>query len=571
MKKLSYLIVLTLILGLVLTGCLLSNVGQVPTTEQSGISTIVKSNGSVPIIKNYGDVPLSGGFQAGHFSEVWDLYACDMVISFTYDANGLVDDFGGDAHAWAELGIREVGYGDFNPTWMVEGAGVWLATDYDWNVDTFDPDPPGSPTLDLDDKLILQKAGGHGEGDYNLPSAPPNPQANHRVWWDRDGVDPWQNDETANTGGIYNIKITLTATSTTAGEAYMEINTLDQGFETDGNWNTIELTPAGMTFTGDMTQMQVFYGLYGSGAIHDVEFRDIAVQGCLAPIVIETITINPAALGTMTELTAEFTGPIVCNYTATINWGDGYEEIVYVSDGSGIVNGLHEYDNTGVFTVMLTIESDCGAPPSGTESQYAVVYDPSAGFVTGGGWIDSPAGAFAQDLSLEGKASFGFVSKYKKGQSTPTGNTEFQFKAGNLNFHSDSYDWLVIAGHKAMYKGIGTINGDGNFGFMISAIDEKLTPNTAVDMFRIKIWDKNNGDALVYDNNSGEDDDADPATGIAGGQIVIHKKQKHQRQKQGTVRIRDRFSFDLVKKPDLIQVAMEYYQHGYILSLAFKE
>jgi len=34
MKKLSYLIILTLILGLVLTGCLLSNVGQVPTTER---------------------------------------------------------------------------------------------------------------------------------------------------------------------------------------------------------------------------------------------------------------------------------------------------------------------------------------------------------------------------------------------------------------------------------------------------------------------------------------------------------------------------------------------------------
>jgi len=39
MKKLYYLIVLTLIFGLVLTGCtLLSNVGQVPSTDQSGIS-----------------------------------------------------------------------------------------------------------------------------------------------------------------------------------------------------------------------------------------------------------------------------------------------------------------------------------------------------------------------------------------------------------------------------------------------------------------------------------------------------------------------------------------------------
>jgi hypothetical protein len=49
MKKLSYLIVIILISSLVLTGCLLSNVGQVPSTEQSGISSIAK-NGPSPCI-----------------------------------------------------------------------------------------------------------------------------------------------------------------------------------------------------------------------------------------------------------------------------------------------------------------------------------------------------------------------------------------------------------------------------------------------------------------------------------------------------------------------------------------
>jgi len=48
MKKLVYLIVLALILGLVLTGCLLSNVGQVPTNEQSGISYLTKHTEDVP-------------------------------------------------------------------------------------------------------------------------------------------------------------------------------------------------------------------------------------------------------------------------------------------------------------------------------------------------------------------------------------------------------------------------------------------------------------------------------------------------------------------------------------------
>jgi len=225
-----------------------------------------------------------------------------MTISFTLDLTGLDDSAG--AHAWSEFGIREVGYGNFNPTFGSEGAGVWLATDYDWTANTFDPDPPGSPTLDLDDKLILQKAGGNGEGDYNLPGIPPVPGNNHRIWFDRDGVDPWQamnplavDGGTYNTGGTYDIVMTLHATSALAGEAYMTINGLNQGFETNSDWTTMELTPAGMTFTGDMTQMQVFHGLYGYGATHSVAFEDITVEGYVIPEPSTMILLGTGLIG----------------------------------------------------------------------------------------------------------------------------------------------------------------------------------------------------------------------------------------------------------------------------------
>lgn len=237
---------------------------------------------------NYGNISLSG-VQSGHFSNgYWDLTAGALTLSFRLDLNGMVDNSG--THAWAQIGIRQIGYGDFNPTWQVEGAGVWLATDYDWTANTFDPDPPGSPTLDLDDKLLLQKAGGHGEGDYNLSSVPPAPGNNHRFWFDRDGVDQWQAQSplavdggTYNTGGFYDIVMTLTATGPTSGTAFMTINGLNQGFEVDGNWNTMELTPAGMTFSGDMAKMQVFYGLYGYGATHSVNFNNITATGYFIP------------------------------------------------------------------------------------------------------------------------------------------------------------------------------------------------------------------------------------------------------------------------------------------------
>jgi hypothetical protein len=120
------------------------------------------------------------------------------------------------------------------------------------------------------------------------------------------------------------------------------------------------------------------------------------------------------------------------------------------------------------------------------------------------------------------------VSKYKKRAPVPTGNTEFQFQAGDLNFHSDVYDWLVIAGSRAQFKGTGSINGDGEFGFMLTAVDEALTPSADVDRFRIKIWDKAT-DEIVYDNQMDDEDRGAVSTGISGGSIVIHKAKKVKR------------------------------------------
>ena len=133
-----------------------------------------------------------------------------------------------------------------------------------------------------------------------------------------------------------------------------------------------------------------------------------------------------------------------------------------------------------------------------------------------GGWINSPAGAYTPDPTLTSKATFGFVSKYQKGATVPTGNTEFHFHVANMNFSSTAYDWLVIAGTKAQYKGTGTINDAGAYGFILTAIDG--TP----DKFRMKIWDKATGN-IIYDNMLGAADDANPTIALAGGSVVIHR------------------------------------------------
>ncbi|HZM90389.1 MAG TPA: 6-bladed beta-propeller [Blastocatellia bacterium] len=142
-------------------------------------------------------------------------------------------------------------------------------------------------------------------------------------------------------------------------------------------------------------------------------------------------------------------------------------------------------------------------------------------WVTGGGWINSPAGAYAPNPLLTGKATFGFVSKYENGANVPTGQTEFQLKMGSINFHSSSYDWMLVAGAKAYYKGSGRINGSGDYAFIISAIDGRINGGVGPDKIRIKIWNKGNG-ALVYDSQPGSGDQADPTTVLGGGSIVIH-------------------------------------------------
>lgn len=177
------------------------------------------------------------------------------------------------------------------------------------------------------------------------------------------------------------------------------------------------------------------------------------------------------------------------------------------------------YSQAGLYSIALSTADDNGGSATQVLNHYVIIYDPEGSFVTGGDWFNSPEGAYTSDPSLSGKANFGFASKDKKGASAPTESTEFQFKTVDLNFHSSSYDWLIIAGHRALYKSIGTINGQRNYGFMLSAIDESLTPSTDVSLFRIRIWDKDNNSAIIYDNQigGGDADDADPATEIRGG------------------------------------------------------
>lgn len=241
-----------------------------------------------------------------------------------------------------------------------------------------------------------------------------------------------------------------------------------------------------------------------------------------------TVPLDPLPMGTNLVASANFTDPgTLDTHSGAVQWamGEPWTPANIVEGTPGTVSAASTALTAGVYGISLQVTDNDGGVGASTATTYVVVYDPNAGFVTGGGWITSPPGAYTQDPNLSGKATFGFVAKYRKGANAPDGNTAFHFRAGDFTFESTSYQWLVVAGARAQFKGVGTVNGGGSYGFLLTAIDGDVNGGTGADAFRIKVWTLNSDGsegAVVYDNKLGAPDDGSAATTIGGGSIAIH-------------------------------------------------
>lgn len=287
-------------------------------------------------------------------------------------------------------------------------------------------------------------------------------------------------------------------------------NNLKLSHFVDGAWvdETTLLDPANNKICGTVTSFSPF-------AIFDPN---------VAPEVsIVNAPTDPLPVMTQVDASATFTDlDTVDQHQAVWDWGDQTTSTgdVQETGGSGVVTGSHIYSAPGVYTIKLVVTDEFGVSDESL-FQFIVIYNPEGGFVTGGGTMQSPLGAYMVDPALTGKANFGFVSKYQPGTSIPTGSTEFVFQMGNLKFKSTAYEWLVVAGAKAQYKGSGRINGEGDYGFILTSIDGQRPGGGGQDKLRLKIYDKATG-AIVYDNLQNADNTSDPITVITSGSIVIH-------------------------------------------------
>lgn len=253
-----------------------------------------------------------------------------------------------------------------------------------------------------------------------------------------------------------------------------------------------------------------------------------AVSDLTAPGVTDlALSLNPLPAGSITTLTAKITdtGVPATNIALaeySLDGGTTWQafDAAYYADTTLAVSAQLT-PAVGVYAICVR-GTDAAQNEAVVCGPLLAVYDASGGFVTGGGWIQSPAGAYAADPELTGKANFGFVSKYLPGANLPSGETQFRFQAAGLDFKSTAYEWLVISGARAQFKGSGTINGDGDYRFLLTAIDGQQPGGGGVDKFRIRIWD-NSGGGLIYDNQPGKPDTGDDATELGGGSIIIHR------------------------------------------------
>ena len=250
---------------------------------------------------------------------------------------------------------------------------------------------------------------------------------------------------------------------------------------------------------------------------------------------------NPVPQGSVATLSAKVTDingvevPLVSVIFEVTNEQGTTVEIGPVSTNNlGVATSTTSALSLGVYMVVAKAGSGCA-----TSTAYIPVYDASGSFVTGGGWIFSPSGALV-GTTITGKANFGFNAQYKKGKNNVTeldGNTNFQFSEGDFHFKSSSYEnmTLVISGAKATYRGFGTVNGTGDYGFMVTAIDGQINGGGGLDKFRIKIWDRSNGNTVVYDNEIGKFENVDASTALGGGSIVIHEVKTNAKTKSAEI------------------------------------
>ncbi|MQY16842.1 hypothetical protein SRB5_70450 [Streptomyces sp. RB5] len=230
--------------------------------------------------------------------------------------------------------------------------------------------------------------------------------------------------------------------------------------------------------------------------------------------------------GDTVDLGATFTDPGANDtHNCRVTWDDGSTQEYPAKAGS--CGSGHTFDTAGMYTMKVTVTDDDGG--SDWAEVMVVVYDPDAGFVTGGGSAD-PETATDTPATLtapgKGTAKFTFNPKYlpdDEGPAASGGKVAYRLSSGDFELDGQSVDWLVVTPDgRTAFRGTGTLNGEDGYGFVAYATQEP-------EALRLVVWEPAasphpDGNPR-YDTGRGSSYDLDNAslTPISRGAIRVHQ------------------------------------------------
>ncbi|MCL1588448.1 MAG: PKD domain-containing protein, partial [Actinomycetia bacterium] len=190
------------------------------------------------------------------------------------------------------------------------------------------------------------------------------------------------------------------------------------------------------------------------------------------------------------------------------------------------------FDDVPVNTYVVTVTVD-GDYYTGAGEDVLVVYDPSLGFTTGGGWFYWPDTADEATGYQGDKTNFGYTMKYNKKGQKVKGNllmirhladgTIYRVKSNALNGlaigtgnDGEDFGWASFSG-KSTYREPGWADAVGNHTFIVY-VEDHGTSGADVDRFWIEIRDK---DGAVITASSMLASASTNAVLLGGGNIVV--------------------------------------------------
>ena len=224
--------------------------------------------------------------------------------------------------------------------------------------------------------------------------------------------------------------------------------------------------------------------------------------------------------GTPVQVTAPFTDAANDTHTCEVSWDDS--TTTHSIPTNRVCNQTHTFTSAGMYTIEVAVTDDDGG--TGTAEVMIVVYDPEGGFVTDGGVITSPAGAFPAGPEHVGKLITQATLKYLPGENGPVpGNRRIaaDLEGGEMRLESTGIEWLVVTPTgKVAVKGVGTVGGQAGFGFLFYGDDDP-------DGLRLVVWKLGDttvpNNQIIYDNlPSNYDLDESGLTGMTSGAVEIH-------------------------------------------------